>query len=60
MAKRNNVFQGYSLEPQTVKLIDYVSKITMVPKSRLVNKAILEAYSGFLKDMEKESETEQE
>lgn len=52
MAKRTRVFQGYSMSDHAVNLIEYVADKTLVPKSRLVEKAVMEYYADYLKELE--------
>ena len=48
--ERNWVFQGYSLPKDTIELVRKVSKETEIPMSKLVNRAILNAYGDKKKD----------
>ena len=56
MAKRTRQFQGFSMSDHAVNLIEYVSGKTLAPKSRLVEKAVLEYYADYLKELEAKNE----
>lgn len=53
MAERTRKFQGYSMSDHAVNLIEYIADKTMIPKSRLVEKAVLEYYAEYLKELER-------
>lgn len=52
MAERTRKFQGYSMSATAVNLIEYIADKTMVAKSRLVEKAIMEYYADYLKEID--------
>lgn len=56
MADRKKKVMAYTLSDHALNLIDYVADKTLVPKSRLVEKAVVEYYADYLKELEAKNE----
>lgn len=49
---RSKKFQGYSLSPEVIDVLEIIADNTGVPKSRLVEKALRSYYEKELKEVE--------
>ena len=58
MADRKKKVMAYTLSDHALKLIDFVADKTLVPKSRLVEKAVVEHYADYLKELEAKKDGE--